>query len=329
MEIVDACASKCNFCASGFREKVRDIQDPVQIAELAEWASQYGADLVKLFFPANSSLNATKQIMSELMDRGLSPRVGSAKAEKIDREYIELIGRSGQEKIAFAPETGDYELRRNLGKPGMTQDVLRHVIEASVESGIPNLDFYLIMNLPGEAPDSFQKSIDMLGEFYHLAKSRGLSGRVRMSAPNFFPKAGTPFQYAASGSIDTYLDRVNTLERELNGIVKVSNMKDSVDLLSQNIMSRGGVEAGELMLTVHEMLMERERATGTFTPDTIEDWRMAMTALGIDESAYFDQKSTDRPLPWNHIHVNNKSSSTLIKAWEVFKNRRALFIVNE
>src|SRR5690606_26927439 len=124
--------------------KHRDIQDPLAIADLAEWAAKQGADLTKLFFPANSSAEATKAIMRKLIHRGLSPRVGSAKAEKIDHEYIQLVGLSGQEKIAFAPETGDYELRKHLGKPGMTNEVLENVIKASVDAGIPNLDFYLI-----------------------------------------------------------------------------------------------------------------------------------------------------------------------------------------
>src|SRR5260370_24562961 len=181
---------------------------------------------------------------------------------------MELIGQSGQEKIAFAPETGDYELRKRLGKPGMTNQVLENVIVVSVDAGIPNLDFYTIMNVPGEASDSFQKTIDMLGEFYHLAKSRGLSGRVRMSAPNFFPKAGTPFQYAASGEIDPYLERVARLERDLGDAIKVSSMKGDVDLLSQNIMSRGAVETANLLIAVHEKLKAREAATGSYRPMT-------------------------------------------------------------
>ena len=103
MEIVDACGSKCVFCASGFRDKNRDIQDPATVVELATWAAGQGADLTKLFFPANSSVPATKEMIRELTIHGFSPRVGSAKAERIDREYIELVGKSGQEKIAFAP----------------------------------------------------------------------------------------------------------------------------------------------------------------------------------------------------------------------------------
>lgn len=328
MEIVNACASKCGFCASGFKDKIRDIQDPAAIASLGEWGAKHGADLVKLFFPANSSLVATKEVMKELMARGLSPRVGSAKAEKIDGDYIELVGRSGQEKIAFAPETGDYELRKRIGKPGMTDRVLQEVVKTSVESGIPNLDFYLIMNLPGETPDSFKKTVDLIGELHNLAKSKGLKGRVRISAPNFFPKAGTPFQYAPSGGLGTYSEKIDTLEKDLGGIVAVSSMKGNVDLLSQNIMSRGGPEAGKIMIEVYKKLKQRELITGQYTPDTFTDWREALSSLGIDEQIYFDERSTDRPLPWHHIHISNIRLESLVKAWNVFKNKRSLFILD-
>lgn len=327
MEIVDACASKCGFCASGYKNKVRDIQDPVAIASLAEWGIKYGGDLVKLFFPANSSLIATKGIMKELMARGLSPRVGSAKAEKIDKEYIGLVGKSGQEKIAFAPETGDYELRKRIGKPGMTDRVLQEVVATSINAGIPNLDFYLIMNLPGETPDSFRKTVDLIGGLHNLARSKGLKGRVRISAPNFFPKAGTPFQYAPSGGLETYFEKIDTLEKDLGGIVAISSMKGNVDLLSQNIMSRGGPEAGTVMIEVYKKLKQRELATGQYTPDTFNDWREALASVGIDERVYFDERSTNKPLPWHHIHMNNIHLDSLIKAWSVFKDKRALFVL--
>jgi radical SAM superfamily enzyme YgiQ (UPF0313 family) len=325
IEIVDACASKCLFCASGFREKTRDIWDSQIIADLATRGTNSGADLVKLFFPANSSLETTKEIMKLLLQRGLSPRVGSAKAERIDREYIDLIGRSGQEKIAFAPETGDYELRRDLGKPGMTNEVLKNVIATSIDAGISNLDLYLIMNLPGEATDSFQKSIDLLGSFYHLATQNGLRGVVRVSAPNSFPKAWTPFQYARSGNMEVYESKIAELTRAFEGTIKISNMAGSVDLLSQNVISRGGAEVGNLLVEVYRRLKQQERSTSTFTPDSIDDWRFALMTLGLEEQTYFEQKSIKKQLPWYHIHLNKTiKNETLAKAWEIFQVKRGL-----
>ena len=328
MEIVDACASKCAFCASGFRDKNRDIQDPAVVVDMAVWAASQGANLTKLFFPANSSVGATKEMIRELTALGLSPRVGSAKAERIDREYIELVGKSGQEKIAFAPETGDYEHRRALGKPGMTNEVLEQVIVTSIESGIPNLDFYFIMNLPGEAGDGLQKTIDLLGNFHRLAVARGLKGRMRMSIPNFFPKAGTPFQYAASGDLARYPERVARLKAGVADFMHVSSMDQNVDLLSQNIMSRGGIEAGALLGAVYDKLKEREATEGAYVPDTMQDWREALSVLGLQEETYFAQRRTDRPLPWHHIHMLNIPTSTLIKAWDVFRGKRADFIID-
>jgi radical SAM superfamily enzyme YgiQ (UPF0313 family) len=331
MEIIDHCRSKCGFCASGFDEGGFDIQDPKALGELATWASSQGADLVKLFFPANSSVEVTKAIMKEMMARNLPPRVGSAKAEYIDLEYLQLVGKSGQEKIAFAPETGDYELRRVIGKPGMTDQVLQNVISASIQSGIPNLDLYLIMNLPGEGPEAHQKMVDLLGGFYDLAQREGIKGQIRMSAPNFFPKSHTPFQYARSGEINVYEERMAKLAQDLEGKIAVSSMSGSVDLLSQNIMSRGGIEAGQLMMEVYRHLKMVEQATGQFQADTFEDWRLAMANLNIDERAYFDDKDTSKLLPWHHIHFNKKSNlgtDNLIRAWEVFKAKRVAFMVD-
>lgn len=329
LEIVDACGSKCVFCASGFKNRNIDFTDPEAIIKLAEWGTSFGADIVKLFFPANSTLEGTKTIMKALIDRGLSPRVGSAKAEKIDREYIELVGKSGQEKIAFAPETGDYALRKHLGKPGMTKEVLEEVIRTSIQAGIPNLDLYFILNLAKEAEDSSQKTIDLIMRFHELSKKEGLQGRLRMSAPNFFPKAWTPLQYAESGQIDTYLQKVNLLKESVGPYVAVSSMAESVDLLSQNIMSRGGIEVGQLLIEVYRKLKESEISTGEYQVDTFEDWRDAMSSLGLNEDAYFSEKSTEKMLPWNYIHLNSSiSQNQLIKAWEVFQNKRAEFVIS-
>lgn len=327
MEIVNACASKCAFCASGYRDKVRDVQDIDTVVAMAEWGAENGADLTKLFFPANSSVPATKEMISELTIRGLSPRVGSAKAERIDREYIELVGKSGQEKIAFAPETGDYELRKAIGKAGMTNEVLERVVKTSVQSGIPNLDLYLIMNLPKESPETFQKTIDLLLHLQDVARSEGLQGRVRMSIPNFFPKAGTPFQYARSGELETYSSKVSEIEDALGGKIKVSSMDGDVDLLSQNIMSRGGIEASQLLNSVYSKLKQKEVTSGRFSPDTVQDWRDSMDELKIEENTFFDEKSANKPLPWEHIHSTKMSPDTFKKAWQVFKDRRAVFIL--
>lgn len=321
MEVVKACASKCLFCAEGFNNgRMRFTDDVGNIARLGGWAKEKGADLVKLFFPANSTVETTKNIVRSLLEQGLSPRVGSAKAEKIDREYIELVGKSGQEKIAFAPETGDYELRKKLGKPGMTNEVLDRVITESLRAGIPNVDFYFIMNLPGENQESFQRTIDLIGHFRDLTQSLGMKGRMRMSAPNFFPKAWTPFQYAASGDIDTYHEKIAKLEGVFGDTVKISNMKDNVDLLSQNIMSRGGNEVGSILLHVYEQLREWEKQTGQFQPDTFDHWRRSMQDLHISEHQYFSPKTKDRPLPWQHIHMHD-SVEKLQKAWDVFQGR--------
>ncbi len=321
MEIVKACASKCLFCAEGFNNgRMRFTDDTENITKLGSWAKDKGADLVKLFFPANSTVETTKNIVRSLLDLGLQPRVGSAKAEKIDREYIEFVGKSGQEKIAFAPETGDYELRKKLGKPGMTNEVLDTVITNALEAGIPNVDFYFIMNLPGETPESFQRTVDLIGHFRDLTRRLGMKGRMRMSAPNFFPKAWTPFQYAPSGDINLYNDKIHMIEAVHGDGVKVSNMQGNVDLLSQNIMSRGGNEVGSLLRRVYERQKEREAHTGQFTPDTFEDWRVALQELGLSEEQYFSAKEGDLPLPWHHIRMHN-SVDSLHKAWEVFKGR--------
>lgn len=321
MEIVKACVSKCLFCAEGFNNgRMRFTDDTDNIKKLGGWAKDKGADLVKLFFPANSTVETTKNIVRSLLDLGLQPRVGSAKAEKIDREYIDLVGKSGQEKIAFAPETGDYELRKKLGKPGMTNEVLDTVITNALEAGIPNVDFYFIMNLPGEYPESFQRTLDLIGHFRDLTKRLGMKGRMRMSAPNFFPKAWTPFQYAPSGDINLYNDKIHMIEAAHGEGIKVSNMQGNVDLLSQNIMSRGGNEVGSLLRRVYERQKEREARTGQFTPDTFEDWREALQELGLSEEQYFSAKEGDLPLPWHHIRMHN-SVDSLRKAWGVFKGR--------
>lgn len=318
MEIVKACASKCLFCAAGFSDgQVRFTEDGENIVKLGMWSKGQGADLIKLFFPANSSVETTKSILRSLLNAGLVARVGSAKAERIDEEYVELVGRAGQEKFAIAPETGDYNLRAMLGKPGMTDEVLREVVKNVINSGIPNLDFYFIMNLPGEKPDSFTKTLDFIEKFLHLTNLAGLKERFRISYPNFFPKAWTPFQYAAFGSIEEYTKRIDFLERYFGETIKISNMKNNVDLLSQNIMSRGGIEAGQLLIEVYRLLKMKEVVSGKFQPDGFEDWRSAMMGLGISESQYFTEKSTDRALPWHHIQMY-PSVNKLIKAWSVF-----------
>lgn len=80
------------------------------------------------------------------------------------------------------------------------------------------------------------------------------------------------------------------------------------------------------MIAVHKKLQIREAETGFYTPDTIDDWREAMLELDLDEHAYFDQKETKKPLPWEYIHINDKTEHMLIKGWEVYQSKRASFV---
>ncbi len=326
IEIVKACRSSCLFCAEGFNNgRSRFTGDVEKISELAQWARERNADLIKLFFPAHVSLETTKAILKSLLNMGLSSRVGSTKAERIDREYIDLIGLSGQEKVAIAPETGDYKLRARLGKPGMSDDLLLKIVQQIIDAGIPNLDFYFIANLPGESPASFQKTIDFTGKFSLFLKARRFKGRFRISMPNFFPKAWTPFQFAPSGGIGEYLEKVEILERTFGASVEISSMKDSVDLLSQNIMARGGIEVSDLLFDVYLSLKAHEKQTGTFRSDTLEDWRKGIQNRGLSESQYFCKKGTDKPLPWHHIHLY-ENLHKLSNAWQVFSKKSKIII---
>jgi hypothetical protein len=152
-------------------------------------------------------------------------------------------------------------------------------------------------------------------------RSERLKERFRISFPNFFPKAWTPFQYAASGDIEEYTKRIDLLERYFGDSIRISHMKDNVDLLSQNIMSRGGTEAGRLLVEVYRDLKNREADLGYFQLDRIENWRAAMVNLQISESQYFTEKHTNRALPWHHIRMY-PSVDKLIRAWTVFRQNR-------
>ena len=65
--------------------------------------------------------------------------------------------------------------------------------------------------------------------------------------------------------------------------MRVGSMAGDVDLLSQNVMLRGGLETGLLMGEVYGRLRDRDRRTGRFEPDRLADRCEAMAALGIDE----------------------------------------------
>lgn len=82
-----------------------------------------------------------------------------------------------------------------------------------------------------------------------------------------------------------------------------------------------------MMIEVYKKLKQRESTTGQYAPDTFSDWREALSAMGIDERTYFDERSTDNPLPWHHIHMSDIRLDSLIKVWSVFKDKRSLFVL--
>ncbi len=186
VEASRGCPFSCAFCLESYITKPyreRDLKEVVN--EASELYARYHQRVRLLGLTLNARRDF-KDLLNNLMERGVDFSLPSMRAELLDEESLELIARAGQRTITVAPETSE-RLRLALGKSSRDEDFLR-VAKAAARLGL-TLKLYAMIGLPGEAEDDLKALTDLIANI----KRTGV--RVELSVNPFVVKPQTPLQW--------------------------------------------------------------------------------------------------------------------------------------
>lgn len=289
VETSRGCPKMCGFCAAAHAcPRYREV--PLAHARAAVDAAWPHRTTIGLIGAAVLDWVHFKELSREILARGGSVSPASVRADLVDDETADILGRSGHRTVALAPECGDERLRGRIGKR-LPDHGFYAAARALVRAGIVSFKLYFLVGLPGTSRDEeIDGTAGFLERFRGVVleegRAAGRLGTVTATLSPFVPKPFTPMQWAP-------MARESELERRQDGIARA--VRSVPNLRVARDASRQAVVQAYLGLSDRRAAALLARA---------RDGRMRTSgrdaAPGIDR-VVFREKDADECFPWDVI----------------------------
>jgi radical SAM superfamily enzyme YgiQ (UPF0313 family) len=163
------CPFSCIFCSGRrmFGPKVRFRSSGLVVDEIEKLQRDFGLAKVNIVddtFTLNH--NHTRAVCEEMLRRNLKLKWSVfARVDRISEDLAQLMNRAGCEWVLFGVESADEGILKTIRK-GITPEGVRRGVKIAYEAGI-NVFNSFILGLPGESPETAQKSLAFGDELYH------------------------------------------------------------------------------------------------------------------------------------------------------------------
>ena len=159
------CPHNCNFCSihsvMGKTLRKRSVENIIE--EIVLLYEKHGVR--EVFFEDDNltaSISWAKELFYRISRQNIDIEIGvrnGIRADRIDKELLQLMKKAGCSRVCFAPESGDQHiLDKIIGKNLELAEVEKAVVLAS---GVGlNVTCFFVIGLPDETKDDIQKTID-------------------------------------------------------------------------------------------------------------------------------------------------------------------------
>lgn len=211
------CPFKCTFCGhnSGFKPRYRSTDSVLD--EIERDINEFKPNVIRFedeTFGLN--MNRTKRILHGIIERGFNKHVvfsAQTRVDRIDGEFIRLLGEANFEMLELGVETGNEQILKEI-KKGITLSQVRYAVSVAKMSRL-KVWCKFILGHPGETTKTMGDTLNLICEL----------NPDRLSVSIMTPYPGTPiydmavrgeggYRLLASdwGSFDKYSKGVLELE---------------------------------------------------------------------------------------------------------------------
>ncbi len=289
VETSRGCPKMCGFCAAAHAcPRFREV--PLAHARAAVDAAWPHRTRIGLVGAAVLDWGPFKELSREILARGGAVSPASVRADLVDAEAAEILGRSGHRTVSLAPECGDEALRARIGKR-LPDAAFHAAARALVRAGIVSFKLYFLVGLPGTSPDEeVEGTVTFLRGFRAVAleegRAAGRLGTVTATLSAFVPKPFTPLQWAPMAREDALDERQGRIARAVRS---VPNLRVAPDAPRQAVVQ------AYLGLSDRRVAAALARARNGKLKTSGRD-----AAAGID-AVVFREKGADERFPWDVI----------------------------
>lgn len=280
VEVTRGCPRRCMFCAVCGAYSARFADAEAVLLKL-EQGRRLGANKVGLVGAAVGDHPRLKDLISRITEEGHEVTLSSLRIERADEELLQLLSAGGLKTLTVAPEAGDENLRRQLGKKA-TDDELVQLVKRAGCHGLHKLRLYFLIGLPQREPAD--KIISLVAR---LRKEAPADLKLDLSISSFIPKPGTPWEleaFAPVGDLDKAKRKLRSELRRLSGVTV--HFEPTRQERRAALLSRGDEKLGEALLRAVQVGRPLE-----------QELRLS----GVDIEELLSRAPKPENLPWKFI----------------------------
>lgn len=162
LETSRGCPWGCVFCNKNIQGRKFRPKSAKRVVDEIEGMLNMGFREINFLDDTFSTdLDRAKLICEEIIKRGLKfpwHPLNGMRVDRLDRELLSLMKRSGCYKASFGIESGNEQVLRNINK-GITLDHVERAVKWAKDTGLETFGYFML-GLPGETKKTMQDTIN-------------------------------------------------------------------------------------------------------------------------------------------------------------------------
>jgi len=203
------CPYHCVFCSihsiMGNRLRKRSVENIAGEVELL--VHKYGVR--EIFFEDDNlttDIEWAKELFQRIANGKMDIEIGvrnGIRADRVDRELLELMRKAGCARVCFAPESGNQEILNRIIRKQLKLEKVRDAVIQARASGL-NVTCFFVIGFPGETLSDIKQTVDFAGQLKGLG-----CDTVDINCATPYPGTDLFIQCLQEGIIDDELNYSN------------------------------------------------------------------------------------------------------------------------